>query len=395
MKWFFSKTSAFYGKLNFKHHRNFCTGSCLSYIAIAANKEKRQVIFINTSPPEERTRLLKSQELLENHPENSTDIYSSNEMTRYAKRPRQLSHWCLADYVSQLNVQYPASDKIPFCNPYADNEDDLCTNDIMDNQSDSEENMLAENEIVDDKVNIELKNGMKIKSRKVPKVIRFVRYSEKVDCENFCREQLLLFWPWCNESKDLIGDAPSYSLSYQELKPLILPKSHKYDHKSDALYSAMQVGQNQRSENIEAIEEIAPNNLQDQYDDEATGVTECTEFPFFNPKRTQQLRHHDIGSEIGVPSAVSDELLKGCIPDKEYYTLIRKLNFKQREIFLHINQWIRTKPYSLRIFLSGGAGTGKSVLIKALYQSLGHTMYRPYGWAIGCLWWGSCSDAIH
>ena len=73
-------------------------------------------------------------------------------------------------------------------------------------------------EIVDDKVNIELKNGIKIKSRKVPKVIRFVRYSEKVDRENFCREQLLLFWPWRDESKDLIGDAPSYSVRYQELK---------------------------------------------------------------------------------------------------------------------------------------------------------------------------------
>ena len=338
-------------------------------LQLPLTKKTRQVIFINTSPPEERTRLLKSQELLENLPENSTDIYSSNEIIRYAKRPRQLSHWCLADYVSQLNVQYPASDKIPFCNPYEDNEeDDLCTNDNTDNQSDSEENML--NEIVDDKVNIELKNGIKIKSRKVPKVIRFVRYSEKVDRENFCREQLLLFWPWRDESKDLIGDAPSYSVRYQELKPQILPKSHKYDHKSDALDSAMQVAQNQRSENIEAIEEIAPNNLQDQYDDEATGVTECTEFAFFNPKRTQQQQHYDIGSDIGVPSAVSDELLKGCIPDKEYYALIRKLNFKQREIFLHINQWIRTKSDPLRIFLSGGAGTGKSVLIKALYQSL-------------------------
>ena len=87
-------------------------------LQLPLTKKTRQVIFINTSPPEERTRLLKSQELLENLPENSTDIYSSNEIIRYAKRPRQLSHWCLADYVSQLNVQYPASDQIPFCNPW-------------------------------------------------------------------------------------------------------------------------------------------------------------------------------------------------------------------------------------------------------------------------------------
>ena len=340
-------------------------------LQLPLTKKTRQVTFINTSPPEERTRLLKSQELLENLPDNSTDIYSSNEIIRYAKRPRQLSHWCLADYVSQLNIKYPASDKIPCNNPYKDNEeDDLCINDTTDSESDSEENMLKENEVVDDNINILMKNGMKIKSRKVPKVIRFVRYNEKVDPENFYREQLLLFWPWRNESKDLIGDAASYSVRYQELKHMIIPKCHKYDHKSDALDSAMQVVQNQSSQMIEALEEIAPSNLQEQCDDEATGVTECTEYAFFNLRRTQQQQHYDIGSDMGVPSAVSDELLKGCIPDKEYYELVRKLNFRQREIFVHINQWIRTKSEPIRIFLSGGAGTGKSVLIKALYQSL-------------------------
>ena len=337
-------------------------------LQLPLTKKTRQVIFINTSPPEERTRLLKSQELLENLPDNSTDIYSSNDIIRYAKRPRQLSHWCLADYVSKLNIKYPASDKIPCNNPYKDNEeDDLCINDTTDSESDSEENMLK---VVDDNVNIVMKNGIKIKSRKVPKVIRFVRYNEKVDPENFCREQLLLFWPWRNESKDLIGDAPSYSVRYQELKHIIMPKCHKYDHKSDALDAAMQVAQNQSSQMIEALEEIVPSNLQEQCDDEATGVTECAEYAFFNPKRTQQQQHYDIGSDMGVPSAVSDELLKGCIPDKEYYELVRKLNFRQREIFVHINQWIRTKSEPIRIFLSGGAGTGKSVLIRALYQSL-------------------------
>ena len=239
----------------------------------------------------------------------------------------------------------------------------MCINDTTDSESDSEENMLK---VVDDNVNIVMKNGIKIKSRKVPKVIRFVRYNEKVDPENFCREQLLLFWPWRNESKD----APSYSVRYEELKHIIMPKCHKYDHKSDALDSAMQVAQNQSSQMIEALEEIVPSNLQEQYDDEATGVTECAEYAFFNPKRTQQQQHYDIGSDMGVPSAVSDELLKGCIPDKEYYELVRKLNFRQREIFVHINQWIRTKSEPIRIFLSGGAGTGKSVLIRAWYQSL-------------------------
>ena len=50
--------------------------------------------------------------------------------------------------------------------------------------------------------------------------------------------------------------------------------------------------------------------------------------------------------------------------------MVRQLNHKQREFFLHVNQWIRTKSTPLRVFLTGGAGVGKSVVIRALYQSL-------------------------
>ena len=43
---------------------------------------------------------------------------------------------------------------------------------------------------------------------------------------------------------------------------------------------------------------------------------------------------------------------------------------RQREFFNHVLYWIKCKEEPLYAFLSGGAGVGKSVLIKALYQSL-------------------------
>ena len=344
-------------------------------LQLPLTKKTRQVVFINTSPPQERTCIIKNEELLKQLPLNSTDIYSSNQITRYSKRPRQLQNWCLADYVSKLNVYFPSAENT-WSYPYEDNSDDDLSSDRKENEDDADDDFKTCVSYVPDKydansvINIELKNGIKIKSRKVPWVIRFVRYNKNAEPENYYREQLLLFYPWRDEHKDLLDDCPTYSMRYQCLMHLIAVNAKQYDHKCEALDKAIESAEFQAIQSDDAMDQIAPSNIQQQCDDETEGTSENSDFVFFNPKRTLQQQNYDVGKDMGVPSAVSDDLLKGCIPDNEYYSLLRKLNFKQREIFLHINHWIRTKDEPLRIFLSGGAGTGKSVVISALYQSL-------------------------
>ena len=58
------------------------------------------------------------------------------------------------------------------------------------------------------------------------------------------------------------------------------------------------------------------------------------------------------------------------LPDDEYLTLLRNLNLRQREFFNHVVHWIKCKDTPIYAFLTGGAGVGKSVVIRALYQSL-------------------------
>ena len=59
------------------------------------------------------------------------------------------------------------------------------------------------------------------------------------------------------------------------------------------------------------------------------------------------------------------------LPECEYRQLIQQLNMKQLEIYTHIIQWIKTDSNpSMNIFLTGGAGVGKSLVIRALYQTL-------------------------
>ena len=48
----------------------------------------------------------------------------------------------------------------------------------------------------------------------------------------------------------------------------------------------------------------------------------------------------------------------------------QKLNLRQREFFHHTVHWIKCKDEPIYAFLTGGAGFGKCVVIRALYQSL-------------------------
>ena len=46
------------------------------------------------------------------------------------------------------------------------------------------------------------------------------------------------------------------------------------------------------------------------------------------------------------------------------------MNEKQKHFHGHVVHWIKTKDAPLYAFLSGGAGVGKSVVIRVLYQTL-------------------------
>ncbi len=80
--------------------------ACYYIMQIPFTRCSVEVVFIPTSPPEDRTYILKSEAELSQLPEESRDVLKSNIIASYAKRPKGLQYWCLADYVSELTVQY-------------------------------------------------------------------------------------------------------------------------------------------------------------------------------------------------------------------------------------------------------------------------------------------------
>ena len=65
-----------------------------------------------------------------------------------------------------------------------------------------------------------------------------------------------------------------------------------------------------------------------------------------------------------------EELVQNRLNDSDYRQLVRSLNIKQKEFFYHVLHSIKTEDDPLALFLSGGAGVGKSTVTNALYEAL-------------------------
>lgn len=79
-----------------------------------------------------------------------------------------------------------------------------------------------------------------------------------------------------------------------------------------------------------------------------------------------------ITNDIGIFPRCDDqgELLVKRISNEEYCKLVCSLNEKQRQFFYHVLHSVKTSDDPLRLFLSGGAGVGKSTVTNALYEAL-------------------------
>ena len=98
-----------------------------------------------------------------------------------------------------MAIIYPKGNKVP----------EKVNDKIDDDQGDSSSSNESEDSLDDDNSQgsdllYKTKNGIKYKKRKVPRIIRYVKYNKKKDPGNYFREQLMLFVPWRNGQKDLI-----------------------------------------------------------------------------------------------------------------------------------------------------------------------------------------------
>ena len=207
-----------------------------------------------------------------------------------------------------------------------------------------------------------------IKLRKRPKVIRYVRFHKDKDPENYYREQIMLFSPWRSESQ-LLGECTTFHERYLQLEAQIKYKNNSYNNNSEVIDLAI----NQLEKELDSEDEnnmynsIAPNKEHT----ERLHTNEKTKSHNIIPSK-ETLETYDIGQDLGlsVNNFSTEELRIPYMPDEDYHSLVNTLNKKQKDFFYHTLHWCKTQTQPMYTFLTGGAGVGKSQVLRALYNAL-------------------------
>ncbi len=328
----------------------------------------RQVIFINSSPPEQRTGLLKDESALAKLESDSTEICADNKIRRYERRPHELSDWGLADFATKLNLARPYMRQRKGTGDWLkesmydkdddDDHDDECTG-----------IQAASNSSTEIDLKMKLEDGKILKFCRNQKVLRSVRYKKEKDAENYYRELLFLYYPWRKESA-ILQDCDTYQERYEEVKCPIDKKVLEYEQLSNTINPAIELAEMLDSDGDFDIESSG-----DEHEDLATDVCE-DQYVCFDPGTNPLHNSYDIGQDLGLPRSTpsSAKITKVSLPNAmcttEYKALLRSFNTEQRKFFDHVLFWFSTSHEPMYQFCTSGAGCGKTYLLKAIYQGL-------------------------
>jgi hypothetical protein len=314
--------------------------ACYNILQLRMSEASEQTVFIPTGPPDRRVRVVKSTKELQAVESSSTDILIHGLLEHYVNRPTEMENVSLAEFAAWYEVSKTKKEK--------KNEDDSERNEGEENR---EQELFGKGSV------ISLKNGYGyIRKRNKAKVIRFVRYKLQQEPEMFYRECLMLYFPWRNESAELINvDCEEMFKTVQEHVLQIRKQYNFFDDK--ALDAAM-----------DAAADTARERESDTDED-----LNAPRFDFDNYRLDECVNFIDVSAEMGEykcrPYAEAFRS-PNVLPETELEELYGRLNQEQRDYVMHICHHFQNSEDPIYHFITGGAGVGKSVLINAVYQTL-------------------------
>ena len=316
-------------------------------LSLPLSKCSRANVYINTNPANKRVRILKSKPVLMCMEQDSVDILQSGLIEHYMQRPDELEETCLAKFAAWYEFQ--SSKRMCKTNPDFEEED------IEDEGA----------SLVDNPRIFSLKDTGFIRLRRKAKVIRFRRYNIIQDEVNFYREQLMLFVPWRNDTND--PDTIDYKSTYSSHVNLITQNRELFESRDQSsIDEAINILEDLDPDEINfdgiAIEEIMKN--------EAAVVIEDTDFLVDNPGNNNSWTV-DPNADLGTKPAGGFFNVPNLNSEEEFLQMCRSLNNVQHTIFVHTLHCFKTmKQLPMFLYIGGGAGVGKSTVIRVLHEGL-------------------------
>ncbi|CEP17045.1 hypothetical protein [Parasitella parasitica] len=366
-------------------------------------------VFIPTSKPEERMHILKNQFELLRLPSDSLDIFMPGMVEHYMNRPDSLEAINLAQfaaYYAYSKSQPPQNSS--FVNP-EDPEGIMSEIDDEMNDTNAPIDAALVQDGLDNSRNVDggrpgqvfrLKNNDGfIKRRKKSKIIRYYKFDVENTPEDYFRTLLMLYHPWRNEQNELI-DVDCID-KFNGLRDSVMESKLEFCKLDDnALDDYLESLLNERMMDEDAAEDdegldTNPHGFEnyDRENDFNRYTLDVDDSDQGDHHRTvnmdEELNLASANHGTGTGATYAEKiLLPSRLTNECYYQLLALLNAKQRSYLYHIMNHIRYnkemtvhpmfsnstvsqstfKPFYH--FVTGGAGTGKSLLIKALHECL-------------------------
>ncbi|KAE9521404.1 hypothetical protein AGLY_018226 [Aphis glycines] len=195
-----------------------------------------------------------------------------------------------------------------------------------------------------------------IHKRKIRKIIRYVRFNVDKNEQDFYRENIMLFLPWRDEKTDLldINCKQVYETNIDQIKKLYQQFNKVEETQLDDNEIQIEVEQGRNNNQLVDNEDWVPDDV--LINDVGDYVENTNTSDVDSPK--------DGGKKI-----------VHFIDNEQFKDLIRCLNDGQRQLLYHTTNVIRSQLWgkgrtAMKVCVTGPAGTGKSMLIRALAQSV-------------------------
>lgn len=291
--------------------------------------KSREVVFLNTRPPNQRFRILKPKSVRDQLPDDSTDIFSTNIIDYYTDRPSEMENITLFKYASNYKL---SQDKILNISP-------RCL------------------------TRFKLQSlGKIMQQRRTPAVIRTPKFSG--DSDEFYYSMLMLHLPFRNE-QTVVGP-------YKSAKEGFINKHSCFDiadlQYESYLHDIERVVRFIRMTNDDLGTIIAPNT------DEGVNIANETVAPEFDIMNTDQSSLDEpftnkSGFNNDTASSTLHNLQVNMLSREEISEQVERLTSDQHKVFSVVQEHFTSKcTKALLCFCSGGAGTGKSFLIKTIVE---------------------------